>query len=659
MHEAVEKKQTLRVVFFPGQKGQGKLMLRELKYRDLWDGVGCGGSQKCEIAYVEHMRAEHGSAWDYEEIDVTRFLEKEFPVHSMVDAKHGNRWRTGVLLMTVPSFDDDVVTRSAELKWIVQCEETQQIFVSRHIRHATEAIHNLLDTGRHDFLKALQSAIPKGIQAELPYQTRLPHGTPSIAFNVKTDKIEIAQMLRDQVLSGELNLNMKQALAQDPHARSEIHVDQSEFLDSYDRSLQRLSKLTQHQEEKLKELKQLDNQDLHLTAPAGAGKTFLAVKYVLEKLQANPEGRVLYVSPCISLGLYFLRWLARWQAAETVESTRDAMKTLMRRVIMLQKPYEEFVFLSTQGDQILQTSTTPVSLNEKFFLAVFDEGHEVFSHCRNISEHVSSESTLLLSDTSQCSDMNVNINYPNIKCVALTEVVRSTKRIVRGAAAFQILSEEQQATSLGTDGPPLKSFLFQSADEITASGYKKEYSAFVMKAFSHAAQSYPNLCSFDNRIAILVPDDRFLESLKGPLQTELGHSFRHRSFRLVSFKESLSFLPTYSSETKDELIILDTVDRSRGHEALMVICVGLDEPIEGQGAKVDLLTRAKLYVGISRAQFMVMVVNCHVPGGWLEFLAKLEFKESKFQEASGRAEIRTNAAVETLKVSRRTSDAIV
>ena len=396
-----------------------------------------------------------------------------------------------------------------------------------------------------------------------------------------------------------------------------------------------------------------------ITAPAGAGKTFLAVKYVLEKLQANPEGRVLYVSPCISLGLYFLRWLARWQAAETVESTRDAMKTLMRRVIMLQKPYEEFVFLSTQGDQIVQTSTAPVSLNEKFFLAVFDEGHEVFSHCRNISEHVSSESTLLLSDTSQCSDMNVNINYPNIKCIALTEVVRSTKRIIRGAAAFQILSEEQQATSLGTDGPPLKSFLFQSADEITASGYKKEYSAFVMKAFSHAAQSYPNLCSFNSRIAILVPDDRFLESLKGPLQAELGHSFRHRSFRLISFRESLSFLPTYSSETKDELIILDTVDNSRGHEALMVICVGLDEPIEGQGAKVDLVTRAKLYVGISRAQFMVMVVNCHVPGGWLEFLAKLEFKESKFQEASGRAEIRTNAAVETLKVSRRTSDAMI
>ena len=87
-----------------------------------------------------------------------------------------------------------------------------------------------------------------------------------------------------------------------------------------------------------------------------------------------------------------------------------------------------------------------------------------------------------------------------------------------------------------------------------------------------------------------------------------------------------------------------------------MINIGLDEAIEGQGAEVDLVTRAQLYVGISRAQFMAIVVNCHVPGGWLEFLNKLEFKESKFEETSGRAEIRKNAAGEALKVSCRTSD---
>lgn len=128
------------------------------------------------------------------------------------------------------------------------------------------------DNGGHDALKkALQSAIPKNIQAELPFRSRLPRGAPSIAFNVKAEEIETVQVLRDKVLSGELNLSMRQSLAQDPHASADIEVDQSEFLEAYERSLQRLSKLTDHQQEKLAELKE-PNQDLHLTAPAGGGK---------------------------------------------------------------------------------------------------------------------------------------------------------------------------------------------------------------------------------------------------------------------------------------------------------------------------------------------------------------------------------------------------
>ena len=660
VHEAVEKKQTLKVVFFPGQKGQGKLTFPELKYRNLWDSIGCGGSQKCEIAYVEHMRAQFGSAWEYEEIDVARFLEKEFPMHSVVDAKYGDTWRRGRLLMTVPSFDDHVLTKSAESKWIVKCKETQQIFVSRHIRHATDAIYNLMDNGGHDALKnALQSAIPKKNQAELPFRSRLPHGTPSIAFNVKAEEIETVQVLRDKVLSGELNLKMRQSLAQDPHASADIEVDQSEFLEAYERSLQRLSKLTDHQQEKLAELKE-PNQDLHLTAPAGGGgKTFVAAKYVLERLQRNPKGLVLYVCPCISLGLYFLRWLARWHAAETKGSTRAAMETLMERVVMLEKPYEKFILLNIQGDLIVQTPAAPVSqsvtTNQKldFMLAVFDEGHEVLRH-RNILDGISSQTILLLSDTSQSSETSQR--FPSIKRVALTQVVRSTKRIVRGAAAFQLSDEGQHTTSVGTDGPPLKCFIFKSDAEITPGGFKHEYVEFIMKAFWHVAQTFSSLRSFNNRIALLVPNDIFVKKLKGPLQEELDHSFRQRNLRLFSFNESLSFLPTEFPEAKDEVIILDTVDRSRGHEAFIVICIGLDEAIEGQGAEVDLATRAQLYVGISRAQFMAIVVNCHVPGGWLEFLTKLEFKKSKFEETSGRAEIRTNAAAETLKVSCRTSN---
>ena len=54
--EAVEKKQRLKIVYFPGQVGKGKLTMEQLADADLWDGTGCGGSQKCEIATVDLMK---------------------------------------------------------------------------------------------------------------------------------------------------------------------------------------------------------------------------------------------------------------------------------------------------------------------------------------------------------------------------------------------------------------------------------------------------------------------------------------------------------------------------------------------------------------------------------------------------------------------------
>lgn len=39
------------------------------------------------------------------------------------------------------------------------------------------------------------------------------------------------------------------------------------------------------------------------------------------------------------------------------------------------------------------------------------------------------------------------------------------------------------------------------------------------------------------------------------------------------------------------------------------------------------VTRARLYQGLTRAQFLAIVVNEYLPGGWLEFLRLLKFKE--------------------------------
>ena len=105
--QAVKLRQRLKVVFFPGRTGQGIVPFDHLKSDaiDLWDGVGCGGSQKCEIAHLELMRrqeGEAGEAWEYDHVDVSHFLKEEFKVGAKVDACNGKEWCRGTLV-GVPS----------------------------------------------------------------------------------------------------------------------------------------------------------------------------------------------------------------------------------------------------------------------------------------------------------------------------------------------------------------------------------------------------------------------------------------------------------------------------------------------------------------------------------------------------------------------------
>jgi hypothetical protein len=72
-------------------------------------------------------------------------------------------------------------------------------------------------------------------------------------------------------------------------------------------------------------------------------------------------------------------------------------------------------------------------------------------------------------------------------------------------------------------------------------------------------------------------------------------------------------------------MLLDTVDNFNGIERLIVIAVGLDTPIDQKAS----YTRSQLYRAITRAQMMVLVVNEVVRGGWLEFLARVEFDDKK------------------------------
>lgn len=59
--------QTLEVFYFEGEVGMGKVTWDELATTDNWAGIGLGGSQKCEVAYLDEMRIP------YVDIDVADF----------------------------------------------------------------------------------------------------------------------------------------------------------------------------------------------------------------------------------------------------------------------------------------------------------------------------------------------------------------------------------------------------------------------------------------------------------------------------------------------------------------------------------------------------------------------------------------------------------
>lgn len=73
---AVSRKQKLIVYFFPGQVAQGRVDWEDLPKAQLWDGIGLGGSQKGEVAYLDKM------GYPYEMRDVSKFLG-EYASHSV------------------------------------------------------------------------------------------------------------------------------------------------------------------------------------------------------------------------------------------------------------------------------------------------------------------------------------------------------------------------------------------------------------------------------------------------------------------------------------------------------------------------------------------------------------------------------------------------
>ena len=153
---------------------------------------------------------------------------------------------------------------------------------------------------------------------------------------------------------------------------------------------------------------------------------------------------------------------------------------------------------------------------------------------------------LLLSDASQA--VALEQVFPDglkkqLQDVFLTEVVRSSKRIVAGAAAFQLGVDggnrvegdggapEVVKCHHESDGPPLRSHIFDMKnDQSEGAGgpgagvdFYSAYAEHTIEAILGLVETFPTL-NMHNRVAILAPNETFRDALHQELQARLDAS---------------------------------------------------------------------------------------------------------------------------------------
>eukprot|EP00438_Fugacium_kawagutii_P009569 Skav212726 [mRNA] locus=scaffold1734:193595:195601:- [translate_table: standard] len=588
--------------------------------------------------------------WQYDAVDVMKFLQEQFKTGDLVEAldPDSQRWRVGRILQ----ISHRGTEKDRRLTWTLRCNWLKSKFHSEHVRpiEHTDCFATLFESLNNAQIK---ESLEKAVNLELQFMTE--HEAPprnmkaSIAVKVTLKNIQDAHSLRDGVLSGELDMVMLNGAS----TSWEVGVEKTRFLEFYEHQLRSLTDLTEHQRIKFQELTQAHNDTLHLSAAAGSGKTFLAAKYMRDQLLIT-SGLVLFVSPNKALVFYFLHWLISFARAELKTQGKDGMdevKKVFKKFRAMCDPYEELLKPICRKNYI---DLVPAGNEDVFHLKVVDEAHQIFStatssHVQQRVKSFQATRTLLLSDASQASTMATSFDehFPSRRHVELSESVRCTQRIVAGAASFQIGTDTSATTSLGTAGPPLKTYLFELKEEQNGI---LEYVQHTIKALHHVVDLYPSI-SLHNRIACFVKDNAFLEEFKELFQAQLERDFAQR-FAVVSCEDFLRSAPVLRGASPPlvrQNIVVDTISNARGLELLMVLSIGLDAPIHRDDVDGMGTTRCQLYQSITRAQLVSIIINHFMPDGWLAFLKFLEPDKTSFDKGKAFAETRTDAATKLLR----------
>jgi len=475
-----------------------------------------------------------------------------------------------------------------------------------------------------DLQKKLESVLPEGCTFTGGY---LSNNTVNVYLGV-TNIASFAK-LRDTIILP----NNKFDLALAP-----FRVDTGAFIDLYAINLMKFVKLTSHQEEQLKNIR--GAKVALLLAPAGTGKTFVAIQCMLEAIQDGDH--VLFAAPTLSLVLFVVRWLVL-ASGKHVERILDKVR------VLIDKNGWEFangplrvIVVDNDGRQSF-TVEKPIDVVPSYAIVVVDEAHHVVGDValQEQLQKIKTKKYLFLGDVSQSiakeefteDRIQIFLDLPNSQTIVvakLTEVVRSTKRIVAGASLFQLTSasKTETKTHASSEGFPLVPHLFApvSADE-----QFKTYAFNIVQALKKMKKNL-NDVNLDDRVMIICPDDNFVEELRLPLLEEL-RSQMNEQYNLVSALHASAALPLPPSINITDhpcWLVVDSIDKVDGLERLVVIATGLDKSI--QETEGDIHTRSALYRALTRAQLAVAVVNEHVQDSFLEFLRGVKFNDDDFNE---------------------------
>lgn len=277
-----------------------------------------------------------------------------------------------------------------------------------------------------------------------------------------------------------------------------VKVDHTRFAEGFEESMLKLDQLTLHQEAKIGELldvlrvQSVDEPahasssgaalepGAHLKAPAGAGKTFVAMDVMLKHLLANryvsTPVPILYVTRNVGLSYSVGAWMHKRMSAAGI--SHDEIAELLTNVHILSDAEEakemkevELRTSSLHGTALAVVaaqrfnkgplsgvmSPTPFSKGVRKFqlngsedvldllpvthaapyrLIVVDEAHHIYRSPLRLAavakiQAESNAQLLLLSDMSQATATAHSIPFPEgLVSVCLTQVVRSSKKIV-------------------------------------------------------------------------------------------------------------------------------------------------------------------------------------------------------------------------------------